>query len=68
MQPHFLFNNLNSIYALAIDQDGRTPDVILALSDNLRYILYECIQPKVPLAKEIEFIERFLKLQKLKEK
>jgi sensor histidine kinase YesM len=66
VQPHFLFNNLNSIYALAIDQDERTPDVILALSDNLRYILYECIQPKVPLSKEIEFIERFLKLQKLR--
>lgn len=66
VQPHFLFNNLNSIYALAIDQDERTPDVILALSDNLRYILYECIQPKVPLSKEIEFVERFLTLQKLR--
>lgn len=64
--PHFLFNTLNSIYALSRKQDTNTPVAILHLSKMLRYILYEPIQRTNPIAKEIDLIRDYIALQKLR--
>lgn len=66
IDPHFLFNSLNSLYALALDGDVRTPEAILKLSHNMRYMLYECNTEQVPLEKEIEYIRNYLDLQRLR--
>ncbi|NJN26236.1 MAG: histidine kinase [Cyclobacteriaceae bacterium] len=67
INPHFLFNALNNIYALAVIKSEKTPDNILKLSDMLRYIIYDCNAERVPLAKEINYILNYIDLQKLKD-
>lgn len=64
IQPHFLFNTLNSIYALAIRNDERTADTIVKLSDFLRYIIRDAHRDKVPLAAELNYIANYIELQK----
>lgn len=60
INPHFLFNTLNNIYALSLIKSEATPEVILKLSDLLRYMLYECNEPKVKLKNEISYIKTTL--------
>ena len=64
INPHFLFNNLNTIYSMAAQNDARTPEVILKLSDFLRYVLYDTSCELIPLEKEIEIIRTYVELQK----
>lgn len=64
INPHFLFNNLNTIYSLASQNDSRTTDVILKLSDFLRYVLYDTSNERIPLEKEVEMIKAYVGLQK----
>lgn len=66
LDPHFLFNSLNNVYSLALDADEKVPTYLLRLSDNLRYMLYECQAREVPLEKELEYIQNYLELQRLK--
>ncbi len=66
INPHFLFNTLNSIYALALKKSDDTADVVLRLSDLLRYILYECNADRIPLTKEIETIKNYVELEKIR--
>lgn len=66
INPHFLFNTLNNIYSLALIKSDKTPEIILKLSEILRYMLYECNAPKVPLEKEIAYIKNYLDLEKLR--
>ena len=63
INPHFLFNSLNSIYSLSNSKSEMTKDAILMLSDMMRYMLYESNSEKVPLHKEIEYIENYIALQ-----
>lgn len=63
INPHFLFNNLNTIYSMASQNDQRTPDVILKLSDFLRYVLYDTASETITLEKEIEIIRTYVGLQ-----
>jgi Putative regulator of cell autolysis len=64
INPHFLFNNLNTIYSMASQKDERTPEVILKLSDFLRYVLYDTSGETIPLEKEVEIIRTYVDLQK----
>jgi len=64
INPHFLFNNLNTIYSLASKNDEHTKDVILKLSDFLRYVLYDTTNDTIPLDKEVEIIKTYIDLQK----
>ena len=64
INPHFLFNNLNTIYSMASQNDGRTADVVLKLSDFLRYVLYDTSSETIPLEKEVEIIRTYIELQK----
>ncbi|MFD2937357.1 sensor histidine kinase [Spirosoma flavum] len=63
IQPHFLFNTLNSIYALAIRKDERTADTIVKLAEFMRYIIRDAHRDKVALAKEINYIANYIDLQ-----
>jgi hypothetical protein len=65
INPHFLFNNLNNLYSYAIENSPKTPSIILELSSVLRYMLYECQEKYVLLAKEIEQLENFTRLNQL---
>jgi len=64
INPHFLFNNLNTIYSLASQKDERTADVVLKLSDFLRYVLYDTSSETITLEKEVEIIQTYVGLQK----
>ncbi len=66
INPHFLFNTLNNIYSLAITDSGKTPQMILKLSDLLRYVIYGSREKKVPLQRELEHIEKFIDLFQMK--
>lgn len=65
INPHFLFNNLNNLYAYAIEQSPKTPSIILELSSVLRYMLYDCKENFVALPKEIEHLKNFTQLNEL---
>lgn len=66
INPHFLFNSLNSIYALSLQKSDLAPDLILKLSDILRYILYEGSEKKVSLAQEVKYLKSYLELEKVR--
>ncbi|MDW5288732.1 sensor histidine kinase [Formosa sp. PL04] len=66
LNPHFLFNTLNNIYVLALEKSDMTPEVIERLSDILDYILYRCKENYVPVTKEIELIDNYLSLEKIR--
>ena len=66
INPHFLFNTLNSIYALSLKKSDKAPEIVVKLSEMLRYMLYECNELSVPLEKEVKYIENYLSLEKLR--
>jgi len=66
INPHFLFNVLNSVYALSLKKSDKVPDVVLKLSDLLRYMTYESEDKLVNIEKEITYIENYIDLQKLR--
>ncbi len=67
IHPHFLFNILNGLYGLAYKNDDEpTAEGIAKLSQMMRYMLYESNEEKVPLHKEIQYIEHYIDLQRLR--
>lgn len=66
LNPHFLFNSLNNIYSLALIKSDKVPDLILKLSDLMRHIIYESKENYIDLEKEIEFVDNFIALQKIR--
>lgn len=60
INPHFLLNSLQTIYALSMEKSDRSPEVILQLSEILKYTLYETGQPSVDLEKEIGMIKSYV--------
>jgi sensor histidine kinase YesM len=66
INPHFILNTLNGLYALSLDRSERVPDVIERFSELMRYLLDSSHQRVVPLANEIRFIENYIELEKLR--
>lgn len=66
VNPHFFFNTLNSIYSMSLDKDERLPGTILQLSGLMRYFLYESREDLVPLSKEINMLNAYIALQKIR--
>jgi LytS/YehU family sensor histidine kinase len=66
LNPHFLFNTLNSIYSLSLQKSDKTPEVVVKLADLMRYMIYDCNEDKVPLNKEIEFIQNYIEIEKIR--
>ena len=66
INPHFLFNTLNSIYSLAIVKSDNVASSIVKLSNMMRYVLSESSNDLVSLEKEIEYIQNYIELQQLR--
>ena len=66
LNPHFLFNTLNSIYSLSLQHSDKTPDVVLRLADIMRYLIDDCNEPKILLEKEIAFIRNYIEIEKIR--
>ena len=64
VHPHFLFNTLNNIYAFALENSPKTPQMILKLSSLLSYMLYDCREEKVLLEKEVDIMKNYIDLEK----
>jgi LytS/YehU family sensor histidine kinase len=67
VDPHFLFNTLNSIYALSLEENSsKTADSIVKLSALMRYNLHDSNEDMISIEKEIDYIEKYIALQKLR--
>jgi sensor histidine kinase YesM len=66
INPHFLFNTLNNLYYLAYTKSSNTPEVIAKLSQMMRYMIYESNHAQVSLSKEIEYMENYISLERLR--
>jgi sensor histidine kinase YesM len=66
LDPHLLFNTINNIDALILKDAVTASDYLNKLSDIMRFILYETKADKIPLAKEIEYIDKYIALQKIR--
>lgn len=64
VNPHFLFNTLNAIYSDVFDTNEKAADLILRLSELMRYNLYETDQPKIALDKELDYVRNYLDLER----
>jgi LytS/YehU family sensor histidine kinase len=68
LNPHFLFNTLNSIYSLSLQKSDNAPEMVVRLADIMRYLIYECNEEKISLNKEIEFIRNYIEIEKMRYK
>ncbi|WP_245949197.1 sensor histidine kinase [Lutibacter citreus] len=68
INPHFFFNTLNNLYALTIKNSKQAPNVILKLSDMMRYTIYEGEKETVKLGDEIEYLNNYIELHKIRYK
>lgn len=66
MQPHFFFNTLNNLYALTLKGSQTASNVVLRLSDFMKYVIYDAKKNEVSLVKEIEYIDNYIALEKLR--
>ena len=66
INPHFLFNTLNSLYALTLKKSDKAPEIVLRLSEMMRYMLYESNEKKVRLEKEVTYIQNYLELERIR--
>lgn len=66
IHPHFLFNTLNNLYSLSLNKSDDAPGVVLELAQILRHILYECNEGKISLARELEVIEKYIYLERIR--
>jgi len=66
VSPHFLFNTMNNFYGLAVEKSNKLPDLMVRLSDLLRYSLYETQSATVPLNSEISYLKNYIELEKIR--
>lgn len=66
VNPHFLFNTMNGIYSLALEQSDKTAPVIVKLSELMRYNISEIQNDTVLLSREIEYLKNYIDLQKMR--
>lgn len=64
INPHFLFNTLNTIYSLAVERSAETAQAVVKLSGMMRYVLKETTKEYIPLEAELEYIDSYIDLQK----
>ncbi|MBB6004328.1 sensor histidine kinase [Arcicella rosea] len=67
INPHFLFNAMNTLYAVALKENAeKTSNGIQKLGDMMRFMLHENHQERIPLSKEIEYLENFIEIQRMR--
>ncbi|MDX2001418.1 MAG: histidine kinase [Chitinophagales bacterium] len=67
INPHFLFNTLNNLYALTLKKSDHAPEMVLKLSEMMRYFLYTSNEKTVPLEMEIASLNNYIDLEKLRQ-
>ena len=67
INPHFLFNTLNNLYALTLKKSDKAPEIVIKLSEMMRYMLYECNEKRVLLSKEVNYLKNYLDLERLRQ-
>ena len=66
IHPHFLFNTLNNLYVLTLQKSDKAPDTVLKLSEMLDYMLYRCNEKTVSISEEIQLIQNYIDLERLR--
>lgn len=66
LHPHFFFNTLNNIYALSVENSPKAPEMIAGLASLMRYMLYESDKEWVPLRREVEIMQQYVELEKIR--
>lgn len=66
INPHFFFNTLNNLYGLVVEKSEQAPEVVLKLSDMMRYTIYEGKENLVLLKDEISYLENYIELHKIR--
>lgn len=66
INPHFFFNTLNNLYSLTVKHSDKAPEVILKLSEMMRYTIYEGKKEFVPLREEVTYLENYIELHKIR--
>ena len=66
IHPHFLFNTLNNLYAHTLEQSVHAPEIVLKLSNLLRFMIYESRTPYISLKKEIILLQQYIELEQLR--
>ena len=66
VNPHFLFNSLNTIYSLALNKSSLAPEAIVRLGNIMRYVIYQSKSEYVKLEEELELLKEYLALQKMR--
>ncbi len=67
INPHFFFNTLNNLYALTLKKSDLAPEIVLRLSEMMRYMLYESNESEVTLEKEIKYVKNYIELERLRQ-
>jgi two-component system, LytTR family, sensor kinase len=66
VNPHFLFNSLNNLYALILEKSDKSAESVLMLADIMKYLLSEGKEDKVLLQKEIKLLQNYTELERLR--
>ncbi|NMM49922.1 sensor histidine kinase [Marinigracilibium pacificum] len=66
VNPHFFFNTLNNLYSLTVKKSDEAPEVVLKLSDMMRYTIYEGKKELVPIEDEVEYLKNYIDLHKIR--
>lgn len=66
IQPHFFFNVLNSLYALTLKRSEKAAEVVLKLSEIMEYVIYDVSKKRIPLSKEINYIQNYIELERIR--
>lgn len=66
VDPHFFFNTLNNLYGLVVEKSEAAPDVVLKLSEMMRYTIYKGKEDLVPLKEEISYLNNYIELHKIR--
>ncbi len=66
LNPHFFFNTLNNIYALSVENSVKAPEMIAGLASLMRYMLYESDKEQVSLQREVEIMQQYVELEKIR--
>jgi len=66
LHPEFLFNTLDNLYTYTLETSPRSPEIVMKLSELLRFMIYESNTPKIPLAREIKLLQTYSALEELR--
>ena len=66
LHPHFLFNTLNNLYSHTLESSPKSPEIVMKLTELLRFMIFESNASKIPLKKEIKLLQSYISLEELR--